>query len=298
MDVVLAHDDGRGVDEAAQRVENNQVAQSRAVVVHEQAELAEVLEHAQHLVFERQLRDRQSALLCDCHYCIKRYMRLLGGLDSVEGAQPGQRHLTLQVLLLLQTLLHRRFHLLDAFVSAAFRVVHRKKPQQTATRAGGALFQRNHAAEHRRRLEPLVDHAADGLVLRSAADAVSVCAHQQNGRDAVVGGLGVQVNRVQPKREEAEAAGALCLIGSGARKPLHVEHHHIHAVSRKVQRVQAVERLLPPEVQQVDSQRLLFARALQHQLLVHASDRSRRVARAGRALGLCGGRRLGGCIGA
>ncbi len=58
MDAVLAHDDGRGVDQAAQRVEHNEVAKSWAVVVHEQAEIAEVLQHTQHFILERQLRDR------------------------------------------------------------------------------------------------------------------------------------------------------------------------------------------------------------------------------------------------
>jgi hypothetical protein len=54
VDVVLAHDDGRGVDEAAQRVENNEVAQSRAVVVHEQAEVAVILAYLQLMQLEYQ----------------------------------------------------------------------------------------------------------------------------------------------------------------------------------------------------------------------------------------------------
>jgi hypothetical protein len=62
VDVVLSHDDGRGVDEAAQRVEYNDVAQ--AVVVHTQAETAEVLEHTQHFAFERQMCHWQTTLRC------------------------------------------------------------------------------------------------------------------------------------------------------------------------------------------------------------------------------------------
>jgi hypothetical protein len=50
VDVVQVHDDGRWVVKAAQRVEKHELKQSRAIVVHEQAELAEVFEHAQHFV--------------------------------------------------------------------------------------------------------------------------------------------------------------------------------------------------------------------------------------------------------
>jgi hypothetical protein len=46
---------GRGVEESAQHVENKEVAQGRAVVVHEQAEFAEELDHTQHFAFEQQM---------------------------------------------------------------------------------------------------------------------------------------------------------------------------------------------------------------------------------------------------
>ena len=89
VDVVLAHDDGRGVDEAAQRVEYNDVTQGRAVVVHWQAEAANVVDHTQHFAFgltgKRRCvaMDCTSASVCDMRDSIFYIFGFTRGCDTV-----------------------------------------------------------------------------------------------------------------------------------------------------------------------------------------------------------------------
>ena len=128
------------------------------------------------------MRHWQPASPCNRFDVVQHHERHAPALHGVQGLQPRQRNLALEILLVFKRLLHFDFDYLNHRIFDTLTAHRGEKPQHTTPRTHRAFAEWQHVGPHRRRPEPVVQQLADGLVVSRVAHLVLVCAHEQNRR--------------------------------------------------------------------------------------------------------------------
>mmetsp|Transcript_13616 Transcript_13616/g.27959 ORF Transcript_13616/g.27959 Transcript_13616/m.27959 type:complete len:543 (-) Transcript_13616:768-2396(-) len=199
----VADQPGCRADEEAGGVEHDQVRQRRLVVVHDEPQPGQDARQVLHLLLQRQAPDRWEPVLArDVQELTELHGRPVVSLQLVEDRHPLQRHLGLDVVLLLHLALDAPHQLPRRRVLLALRVVDREEVQP-ARPCGHAPHQ---VRPRRMPSEPLDKARRDALVVLPAMHHVFVGADQQGlGPATAACILGVHENGIQPEAEKLQA---------------------------------------------------------------------------------------------